>query len=34
MFPYQLKAFGFCGRQIVGFAEFDGFNGLSPHFQD
>ncbi len=31
---YKLKAFGFCGLRIVGFAGLYGFYGLSPHFQD
>jgi hypothetical protein len=34
MYFYQFKAFVFYGSQIVGFAGFDGFYDLSPHFQD
>jgi hypothetical protein len=34
LYFYQFKAFVFYGSQIVGFAGFDGFYGLSPHFQD
>ena len=31
---YQHTAYGFSGSQTVGFAGVDGFNGLSPRFQD